>query len=58
LRRPRDLFVEALHQPRFADARLSDDQRHLAFTTPRPLPPIHQQAQFVLAPDKCGQPAH
>ena len=31
VRRSRDLFMKALHQPRLADARLADDQRRLAF---------------------------
>ena len=47
--------MEALHQARFADPRLADDQRHLAFAIEGALPAIHQQAQFVLAPDEWGQ---
>ena len=56
VRRARDLFTEALHQARFADPRLADDQRHLAFAFERALPTIHQQAQFVFAPDEWSQP--
>ena len=52
---PSDLFMEALHQARFADPRLADDQRHLAFAIEGTLPTIHQQAQFVLAPDEWSQ---
>ena len=48
--------MEALHQARFADPRLADDQRHLAFAIERALPTIHQQAQFVFAPDEWRQP--
>ena len=48
--------MEALHQARFADPRLAHDQRHLAFTIEGALPSIHQQAQFVLAPDEWSQP--
>src|ERR1700676_2887527 len=55
MRRPRDLFVEALHEARFADAGLADDQRHLTFTFERTLPSIHQRAQFVFAPDERSQ---
>ncbi len=56
MRRSRDLFVKALHQPRLADACLADDQRYLPFTTQRALPPVRQQAQLVLASDKWRQP--
>jgi len=50
------------HQARFAHPRFIDDQRHLAFLILRVLPTIHQEAQFVLAPDEwsqstgCGRP--
>ena len=47
--------MEALHQARFADARFADDQRHLALAIEHALPSIHQQAQFVLAPDERRQ---
>ncbi len=57
MRRTRDLLMEALHQARFADPRLADDQRHLAFAIQRPLPTVHQRAQFVLAPDERSQSA-
>ena len=50
-----NLLMEALHQPRFADPRFADDKRHLTFTVQGALPPICQQAQFVLAPDKGSQ---
>src|SRR6266446_3939637 len=55
VRRTRELFMEALYQARFADSRLADDQRHLAFAFEGTLPSTHQQAQFVFAPDKRGQ---
>ena len=55
VRRTRDLLMEALHQARFADPRLADDQRHLAFAFEGTFPAIHQQAQFVLAPDEWSQ---
>ena len=57
MRRIRDLFMEALHQARFADPRLADDQRHLAFAIQSSLPAAHQQAQFVFAPDERSQSA-
>src|SRR5579864_9721165 len=47
--------MEALHQARFADPRLADDQLHLAVAFEGALPTIHQQAQFVLAPDEWSQ---
>ena len=51
----RDLFMEALEQARFADSRFANDQRHLAFAFESMFPSIHQQAQFVLAPDEWSQ---
>ena len=47
--------MEVPQQARFANARLTDDQRHLAFTIEHAFPAIHQRAQFVVAPDKRGQ---
>ncbi len=44
VRRIRNLFMKALHQARFADACLADDQCHLPFTLERALPTIHQRA--------------
>jgi hypothetical protein len=55
VRRTRDLFVEALHQARFADPRLADDQRQLAFSVERALPTILQQVQFVFTSDEWSQ---
>ena len=40
-----------------ADARLARQQHHLAFAVLRQVPALHQQAEFVLAADKTGQPA-
>jgi hypothetical protein len=54
MRRTLDLFMEALHQARFADPRLAD-QRHLPFTLEDAFPAIQQQAQFVPAADERGQ---
>src|ERR1700732_1522995 len=47
--------MEALRQARFADPRLADDQRYLAIAIKGSFPTIHQQAQFVLAPDEWSQ---
>ena len=55
VRRASDLFMEALHHARFADPRFAYDQRHLAFAFEGTFPTIHQQAQFVFAPDKWSQ---
>ncbi len=40
-----------------ADARLAGQQHHLAFAVLRQVPALDQQAEFVLAADKTGQPA-
>src|SRR5262249_23508723 len=50
-----NLFMEALHEARFANPSLAHDQRHLALAVLGTLPPTHQQMQFVLAPDKWGE---
>jgi hypothetical protein len=55
MRHASDLFSEALHQARFADPGLAYDQRHLAFTFDGTFPSIHQQTQFVFAPDERSQ---
>jgi hypothetical protein len=55
MRHASDLFSEALHQARFADPGLAYDQRHLAFTFDGRFPSIHQQTQFVFAPDERSQ---
>src|SRR5207302_11403886 len=52
-----DLFTEALHEARFADASLADDQSHLTFTFERTIPTVHQRAQFVLAANEWGESA-
>jgi hypothetical protein len=39
-----NLFVEALHQTRFADARLAYDQNYQAFTVEDAFPTVHQRA--------------
>src|ERR1700722_17020226 len=57
MRRFRNLLMEALHQPRLADARLADNQRHLALAIQYALPATHKRAQFILASDEGGQPA-
>jgi hypothetical protein len=49
---PRDLLSEALHQARLAEAGLADNQCYLTLAFKRPLPAIHQRAQFVLASDE------
>ena len=55
MRRPSDLFTEALDHARFADPRFAYDQRHLAFAFESMFPTIHQQAQFVFAPHEWSQ---
>ncbi len=40
-----------------ADARLAGEQHHLAFAVLRQAPALEQEAEFVLATDKTGQPA-
>ena len=40
-----------------ADARLAGQQHHLAFAVLRQVPALEQEAEFVLAADKIGQPA-
>ena len=53
-----NLFAKALHQARFADAGFADNRDDLTFALAHALPTIHQQTQFVLAPDERGHPAH
>jgi hypothetical protein len=55
MRHTRDLFTEASDHARFADPRFTYYQRHLTFASDGMFPTIHQQAQFVLAPDEWGQ---
>jgi hypothetical protein len=49
--------AQLAQHPALADARLAGKQHHLAFAILRQLPALDQQAEFVLAADKTGQPA-
>src|SRR5690242_13025084 len=47
-------FTQAADKTGLADARLADEQDHLSFAFLRPLPPVQQQCQFLVAPHQRG----
>src|SRR5262249_20201024 len=48
---------ECLEEPRFANPGLACQQDHLALTRLSLVPPLAEQAQLRLAPDKGGEPS-
>jgi hypothetical protein len=52
VRRLPETGAKLLDEPRFADPRLADDQRELAFARARTLPAPPQKIELFLAPDE------
>ena len=52
MRRRVEALAERLGDARLADAGFAREQEDLAFAGRRPVPPLHQHAEFVVAADQ------